>query len=56
MEFYKCPLIGDKIESYDCFVMQTAAEGIAPRSYLPNKQDIEKERQICMECKHHEKL
>ena len=55
MATFKCPLTDEKIDSYDCFEVQMAAEGMAPRSYLPNKQDIEKERQICLECKHHEK-
>ena len=56
MDSFKCPLTDDFISGGDCCIIQTAAETLAPDIYLPHKQDVEVERKICLECKHHEKL
>lgn len=52
--YIDCPLMEEKIEDGDCYVISTYAEGVAPDCIVPKKiLDVENCKQKCLECKHH---
>ncbi|HWQ41311.1 MAG TPA: hypothetical protein VN456_04670 [Desulfosporosinus sp.] len=49
-----CPLRQRQIEEYECYEISMTAEGLAPKRYLSdNESEIERYREICLNCPHH---